>query len=123
MWRRKGETQKQIDDLDRGFTLNPNDLDSSNMLSLGLRPAPTLTFATGPKRLKFRKHACEINAWSRFPLLDTFDARMREQGDFAHAVELQQRAINLAGESKPGGRLQAQLAVSTKTASRSRMSR
>ena len=81
------------------------------MLAWILATSADAHFRDGAKAVEIAKHACEINAWSRFPLLDTLAAAYAETGDFAHAVELQQRAINMAARSQSLADLRARLAL------------
>lgn len=93
---KSAEFEKEHTDLQRALELKPNDASVQNNLAWALATCPEEMLRDGRKAVQLATKACEANQWKSPLTIDTLAACHAEAGDFDKAVEMQQKAMDLA---------------------------
>ena len=92
------EYKKAIADLKKAVKLAPKLTDANNAIGWFLATCSEESFRNGKKAKKHGETACELSKWKEWTFIDTLAAAEAELGNFDEAVEMQQKAIQVAPE-------------------------
>ena len=96
----RGADQEAIVDYGRAVELDPEQPDFANALAWILATCPTDELRDGERAVEWATRACEASEWANYWWIDTLAAAHAETGDFAKAVEMQEKAITLGPEER-----------------------
>ena len=103
-WDAKKEYDKAIADYSEAIRLDPKDALAHRNLARLWATCPERKYRDGKMAVESAIHACELSEWKTAENLDTLAAAYAELGDFAKAVEWQEKAIKtLPEECRKGG--------------------
>jgi tetratricopeptide (TPR) repeat protein len=94
-WTRLKEYDKALADFVRALTLGPKDASAHDGLAWLFATCPDARYRNGVKAVAHATRACELAEWTDTVLLATLAASHAEAGNFAKAVECQQKALAL----------------------------
>lgn len=93
-WSQKGDFARATADFEEALRVSQNkSARAKNDLAWLLATAPDSKFRNGKRAVELAKEACESAQWKSAIYVDTLAAAYAEVGDFAKAVELEQRAL------------------------------
>jgi tetratricopeptide (TPR) repeat protein len=102
---RRGRCLRNLGDYDQalaGYTeairLDPELVEAYSGAAWLLATCPDDAHRDGAKAFQYAAKACQLSQWSDGDAIDSLAAAYAESGDFAKAVEYEQKAILLAGE-------------------------
>jgi tetratricopeptide (TPR) repeat protein len=101
LWSVEGERDKMLQDLNEAVVRAPSDYYSWMNRSWLLATAKNDVFRDGKQALEDATKACELSRWLEEDALDCLAAAHAENGDFAKAIEFQERAIARATYPNP----------------------
>lgn len=104
------ELTKALSACNEAVRLNTDSAEALNARAWILATSDDDELRNGAAALEGAKRACELTSGGKWECLDTLAAAHAECGDFAAAVEAQQRSIDLAPEAEHG-QLKARLAL------------
>lgn len=97
-WINKGSFEKAIDDCIKAVEINPGYADALNNLAWIYATCPDKKFRSGQKALSYAEKALKLSPDPYY--MDTLAAALAENNRFEEAVELQEKVIAVAGDSK-----------------------
>ena len=95
-YEQKGEIDSAIGDYMEAIRLNPKNAITHNNLAWLLATCSEDRLRDGQRAIDNATQACELMEWEIWNSLDTLAAAYAETGKFDKAVELQQKAVELA---------------------------
>ena len=95
-WRRKGRYARALADFERALELEPHSADRRLVLAFYLAVGPLSQYRDGNRAVKLMTEACEITDHENSEYLTYLAAAYAEQGDFASALAVLQKALPLA---------------------------
>jgi tetratricopeptide (TPR) repeat protein len=99
-WSAKQAYDQAIADYDKAIDLDPKLADAYNNRAWLWATCPDEKYRDGKKALESATRACELTDWKEASHLDTLAAAYAECGDFAHAIEYQEKAQGLYKDEK-----------------------
>ena len=99
-WHAKQEYDKAVADYNEVIRLDPKHADAYNSLAWLWATCPNEKFRDGKRAVEVGIHACELSEWKEAYNLGTLAAAYAEVGDFAKAVEWQEKANKLFTEAE-----------------------
>ena len=100
VWGRKPDFEKQFADYEAVTRIDPKYAKAWNGKAWLRATCPDEKHRNGQLAVEYATKACELRAWQDANQLDTLAATYAEAGDFAKAVEWEQKAIDLAPAGK-----------------------
>jgi tetratricopeptide (TPR) repeat protein len=97
-WFAKQEYDNAVKDFSEAIRLDPVDAEVYNNIAWLRATCPNVKYLDGAEAVDMATKANELTAWTDLDCLDTLAAAYAECGDFAKAVEWQQKAIDMALE-------------------------
>jgi tetratricopeptide (TPR) repeat protein len=97
----RGDFNRALSDLDAAIRVDAGDVESQQGRAWILATCPDPKIRNGPQAVISATRACELTHWKAPHGMTTLAAAYSETGDFAAAVEWQQKAINLVGAQRP----------------------
>ena len=97
----KAEFDRALADLDGAIRLEPNDAEGQQGRAWILATCPDPKIRNGEQAVVAATRACELTNWKVPHALTTLAAAYSETGNFAAAVEWQQKAIDLVADKSP----------------------
>lgn len=94
-WHRKGEYDKALNDYNKAIKLYPKFSDAYNFRGWLYATCTDSRYRNGKQAVKDATKACEQTGWKEPGSIDTLAAAYAEKGDFANAVKMQQKGIDL----------------------------
>ena len=94
----RGEFARALADLDGATRLEPNDAEGQQGRAWILATCPDAKVRNGVQAVAAATRACELTGWKVPHTLTTLAAAYSEAGNFAAAVEWQQKAIDMVSE-------------------------
>jgi tetratricopeptide (TPR) repeat protein len=94
----RGEFSRALADLDGATRLEPNDAEGQQGRAWILATCPDANVRNGVQAVVAATRACELTGWKVPHTLTTLAAAYSETGNFAAAVEWQQKAIDLVSD-------------------------
>jgi tetratricopeptide (TPR) repeat protein len=95
----KGEFARTLADLDGATRLEPSDAEGHQGRAWILATCPDAKIRNGSQAVVSATRACELTGWKVPHTLTTLAAAYSETGNFAAAVEWQQKALDLAADN------------------------
>ncbi len=95
-WGQKPDFEKKFADLEAVTQIDPNHVVAWNRKAWLRATCPDAKHRNGQQAVEYATKACELTAWKKPGYLDTLSAAYAEAGDFAKAVEWQQKGMDLA---------------------------
>lgn len=95
VWDSMEEYPRAIQDFERAFQIDPNDVDSIAPLSWFLATTPAIDFRNGNRAVELAMRACELTNWHDRKSLVALAAAFAEIGQFDSAQTTLQQAIEL----------------------------
>ncbi len=99
VWKYKKDYGKAIADYNEAIRLDPKDRDSHNNLAWLWATCPIAKYRDGKKAVESALHACEASGWKAAYYVGTLAGAYAEAGDFAKAVEYQEKANGLYADT------------------------
>ncbi len=99
-WALMMEYDKAIADYTEAIRLDPKYVDPYNGRGWLYATCPVAQFRNGSQAIRDAPRACELSAWKEPNKISTLAAAYAESGEFATAVEWQQKAIGLSAENQ-----------------------
>ena len=91
--------QAAITFFDRAFESSPRMFAAGNNLAWILATNPDASIRDGMRAVEVAKKTCEMTGYKEYRLFSTLAAAYAESGDFAKAMEITQKAIQMASEN------------------------
>ncbi len=96
------EWVKAKEDLRMAIRLAPDGPDGYNDLAWVLATCPGTSMRDGKEAVKLGRRACDLGGGKRWYCVGTLSAAFAETGDFAKAIEYEERAITMPGVTAAG---------------------
>jgi tetratricopeptide (TPR) repeat protein len=103
-WEGKGRYENAIKDYDEAIRLDPKYSRPYNNRAWVRATCPDGKYRDGKAAVEDAKRACELSGWKLAEQIDTLAAAYAEVGDFAKAVEYQEKALADKGFEKEHGK-------------------
>ncbi len=88
------------DDYEAALRLDPHNVAYCNQLAWLQATCPEDAVRNGRRAVELASEACELSKWRDARVINTLAAAYAEAGQFAEAVKMQQKAIDLVGPRK-----------------------
>lgn len=94
-WNAKREYEKAIADCAEAIKIDPNSAAGYSILAWLRATCPDAKYRDGEAAVADATRACELSVWKDVQAVGTLAAAYAERGDFAKAVETQEKALGL----------------------------
>jgi tetratricopeptide (TPR) repeat protein len=101
VWFEKQDFDRALSDLNVAIRLEPNDVEAQQGRAWILATCPDPKIRNGEAAVAAATHACELTQWKVAHALTTLAAAYSETGNFAAAVQWQQKALGLVADKSP----------------------
>ena len=98
---RKQDFDRALSDLNAAIRLEPNDAEAQQGRAWILATCPDPKIRNGEQAVVAATRACELTHWKVAHALTTLAAAYSETGNFAAAVEWQEKALGLVADKSP----------------------
>jgi tetratricopeptide (TPR) repeat protein len=107
----QGRYEEEIAELETMLRLDPDDVNTCNMLAWRLATCPDGRYRDGQRALALATHGCEKSRWKEPQVMDTLAAAYAEVGQFEEACRHEERSMRLLPPGSDITRYQARLAT------------
>jgi tetratricopeptide (TPR) repeat protein len=107
----KGEYDRALADFDQAIRIDPGYAHAYNDRAWLRATCPEARFRDGKAAVADAARACELDGWKDPDLIDTLAAAHAESGDFARAIEAEEKSLALVKDEAGAGAYRERLAL------------